>query len=200
MSTATLPQPAERLQVVPGLPFPFYPGRPMAGFALRTPEQAVAQLVADLDRGYFCQSKLNGDRAGLAVVSGAQGKELLVQNRHGGFLYQTVKNQQVFASLPAGTCLDGEVMPGGLFYPFECVALDGVSLLAAPTQVRVHAAQNLCQELGLAWLFASMTTVTVAKLRRNLPFCEGYVRKDNGPYPLGRSATAETPRWVKMKW
>lgn len=185
-----------RIIVVPGLPFPFVPGRPALGLPLTSARQARAQLKADLDQGYICQSKLNGDRVCVAVTD----DELLAQNRHMGWLSQPIRNYAAFASLKPGTCLDGELMPGGIFHPFECLAFEGTSLLQAPTTERVRVAKSVCQKIGVEWLFDTPLLAMVGRLRRNLPFCEGYVRKENGPYPIGHKVSAETDSWVKFKW
>lgn len=195
--------PMKRLRVVPGLAMPFFPARPMTGTALQNPDQAVQQYCRDMDQGYVCQPKINGDRACLGVVQweglGITDKIVVVQNRHGGWTSQCVKNAGKFFCLGVGTCLDGEILKGN-FHPFECLAISGVSLLQWPTIERVAMAQSVCDDLKVDWLFAPMGIAQIKLLRKNLPLVEGYVRKANTAYPIGSSSTSETQEWTKHRW
>ncbi len=188
-----------RIPVVPGLSMPFYPARPSPGYALSNPAQAVQQLKMDVDAGHLCQPKWNGDRACLGVVLYQEAVRVMIQNRMGGWTTQAVHNAQDFAHLGPGSCLDGEVL-GGIFYPFECLALEGHSFLQWPAQQRAALAKTVCAELDLEWKFEPITPVVVRRLRKNLPTVEGYVCKFNSPYPIGRSLADETRSWRKMKW
>lgn len=212
--------PAGRTVIVPGLAMPFFPARPMTGIVLSTPEQAMAQLSRDLDAGFVCQRKMNGDRSCLGIFNGENGPQILVQNRHGGWTKQSVKNAADFLFMGPGSCLDGEIMPGGLFHPFEVLAWGGVSLVNANTSERIRAARLASVEAGRPYLFdfpiepsyvaiarretakwkADPLRTWVSHLRANLPDCEGYVRKAETAYPIGRSAIAETTSWAKSKW
>lgn len=189
--------PALRIPVVAGISMPFYPARPTTGVALSTPDQAEAQLSSDRDAGYLCQPKANGDRVCLGVVNDG---DVVVQSRHGGWYRQPVRNASAFAQLGAGTCLDGEVMPGGTFHPFECLALAGESVVSRRASERAALAKLICLDMGVAWLFEPISISTVRRLRRNLPSLEGYVRKQDGAYPFGRSAASETSAWHKSRW
>ncbi len=191
---------AERHVVVPGLAMPFYPARPKVGTVLVDTTQALAQFCRDMDTGhYVLDPKLNGDRAGLGVIDIAGSVAIVVQNRHGGWLTQRVRNASLFLAMGAGSCVDGEVIDGH-FYPFEVLAWGGASLVAAPAAARKQAAVVLCRDLDVPFLFSTPTTAFIRRLRGNLPRWEGYVKKLNSPYPVGHSATAETDRWYKCKW
>jgi hypothetical protein len=184
-----------RVNVAPGIAMPFYPARPITGVALRTPDQAQLQFERDMDLGRTCQPKMNGDRAALGVTPSA----IHIQNRHGGWISQNVRNRAVYQELQAGTVLDGEVIDGH-FYPFECIAVDGVSLVSAPTSERVRTAKALCSRIGVPWLFDTPSISFIRKLRTNLPRWEGYVAKAEQAYPMGRTASGESPLWQKVKW
>lgn len=179
---------------------PFYPARPKTGFVFASARTATAQYVKDRNAGFICQPKFNGYRACLAVVGTATDKRVIVQNRRGAWLSHPVKNSALFRQLDVGTCLDGEVMPGGNFYPFECLTISGESLIASPTTIRIAAARLVCLELELDWIFSEMSVSAVGRLRANLPLIEGYVRKAQRGYQIGHSSTAETADWFKMKW
>ncbi len=190
----------ERVVIVPGIAMPFFPARPVKGIPLTTAAQAVERFCADMDSGDILQSKLNGDRAGLGIVADADGSLIVrVQNRHGGWLTQKVRNLAAFLALGAGTCLDGEVIDGD-FYPFEVLAWGGASLVGLPTYDRARAAQLACSYTGVPFLFSTPRLDFVRRMRANLPRWEGWVRKANLPYPIGHSAIAETTRWSKLKW
>jgi hypothetical protein len=184
-----------RINIAVGLSLPLFPGRPMNGLALRTADQAQAQFERDMDLGKLLQPKLGGDRAVLGVTPAA----LHICNRHGGWLHQGIKNRGLLQELQSGTVLDGEVIDGH-FYPFECLADGGTSLVAHPTEWRITCARTLCARIGVQWLFAPPTLAYIRKMRANLPRWEGYVAKSNLPYPLGRSASEETTRWTKHRW
>lgn len=188
----------ERFLVVPGLAMPFAPARPRCTLHKLDKASFLAQYEQDIaDLSVVIQPKLNGDRAGIGRCADGV---LRVQNRHLGWTTQAVRNLAAFRRLNPGTFLDGEI-EGGNFYPFECVALDGDSLVRSTTRCRVAAAKRLCEVLGIPYIFDAPTRKFAAAHVKNLPRWEGYVRKvDAASYSIGHSAAAETTDWCRVKW
>lgn len=191
--------PSQRIRIVPGLAMPFFPARPSMGVPA-TKKLGLCCFIADMDRGYVVQPKLNGDRACLGIVERDGGNFILVQNRHGSWLTQKIKNVGSFVNLGAGTCLDGEVVDGQ-FYPFEVLAWGGESFMGDTGIVREKLARIVCREAGVPYLFKPPTPKYVRRGFANLPRFEGWVSKDpKASYDLMSSATQESSSWVKYRW
>lgn len=187
----------ERIAIAPGIAMPFVPPRPHPGPLLLSPTRAVAQLAEDVAEGWIVQGKLNGDRACVGVA--AAGGQVIAQNRHLGWFRHRINNLGAFSIFGPGLCLDGEV-EAGIFYPFECVALNGRSYVQAKTSERVALAKDLCAQAGVPYIFDAPTPAAIRRLRKNLPRWEGYVAKRDAYYPIGGTVTQETSLWRKCKF
>jgi ATP-dependent DNA ligase len=173
-----------------GLSLPFYPMRPTSGVRC-----TVAQLIRDLDsKQWAIQPKMNGDRADLGITE--QGA--LIQNRHLGTYSFPVLNKHVFEALPAGTLLDGEVWNSN-FYPFECLAYGSRLMLDIPVEWRIYQAKQVCETLGVDWMFETPTPEWVLANQTNKTW-EGYVKKRIGSPYLIWGVEREADTWFKVKW
>ena len=151
-------------------------------------EKCTIENVARLS-DYVIQPKLNGDRVILTMTD--DGVELM--QRHGAPYTFMVRNRNEFASLPAGTVLDGEVFASN-FHPFETVGPE-------PVEVRVSAAKTICLMLGVEWLFDTPGPEFYAAGRDNLPMFEGIVAKRvGGKYRPTKKHWHESQDWLKLKW
>jgi hypothetical protein len=136
-----------------------------------------------------------GDRACLAVRAG----KVCVQNRHGGWYGHNV-DTEAFKELPDRTALDGEVR-GGLFHPFEALAVNGKSLLRCTTSEREVVAYQLTRLVGQRWMFAHPSKRWLLSLGDNLPDWDGVVlKKASAPYVLLGSSTQTSATWFKRVW
>ena len=152
---------------------------------------------------HVLQPKLNGDRAGLAVI---EGNRVVIQSRRGDWYPFEVQNRNTFAkSCSPGTLFDGEVYRK-VFYPFELLAINGESLLREPVEARIYSAREVCETIGVPWLFSppcsewlkAQATAIEPPLTRQW---EGVVAKMKGtPYKILGAAHQESPEWTKLKW
>lgn len=187
----------DKITIVNGIAMPFYPMRPAVGRVLRNKgnvEEFYSQVLRRQD--WVVQPKLDGDRATIGVRDG----NVYVQNRHGGWYRHNVKNLTDFTYLPDKTVLDGEVFEGN-FYPFECLAVDGKSVLRATAAEREVLAFSLSKLVGHAWKFNRPSKQWIANLDRNKPVYGGVVLKRLGsPYIIMGSATQFSLDWLKRCW
>jgi ATP-dependent DNA ligase len=186
----------ETVKVARGIVMPFFPMRPRSGSPLRTIKQ-VEELVAVLDDGrWIVQPKAGGHRACLAVVDG----KVWVQNRHGKWYAKPVKNAQDFLKLPNRTCFDGEVLDGS-FYPFECLADSGKSMLFRPASEREVVAFQFSKFLHHDWKFRKPSPKFLRQMRHNLPTWEGVVLKEYmSLYVVMASEAQHSNTWLKRIW
>lgn len=171
--------------------------RPFKGRTLSRPDN-IRELYHDaVERGLWSiQPKLGGDRADLAVVD----KKVYIQNRHGGWLRQKVRNAPDFLRLPNRTCFDGEVFKGN-FYPFECLASNSNPFLSAEVHERVALAKDMMGFLKQPWLFDPPTLAWLLNRAKNAPIFEGVVLKQvRSRYVLLGSATQTSSAWMKRLW
>lgn len=184
------------VDICTGLTLPFYPMRPTRGRALQRPGNIKELCEAVESKLWVMQPKLNGDRAGLAVVDG----KVYVQNRHGGCYRFRVSNAKDFLALPNRTCFDGEVFKGN-FYPFELLACNAVNFLRAEAHERVRLAKDLVQFLRHPWMFDTPTQAWLMRRGANLPNYEGVVlKKTKSVYIQLGSPTQSNLEWFKRLW
>src|SRR5574343_881754 len=184
-----------RLQVIPGLSFPFFPMRPTPGPSLLTKE-AVAQVVDYIRRDQFVvQRKRNGDRVIMAKING----KVYWANRHGSFYNYDIANKALFNNLPDTTVLDGEVRDK-TFSPFEGLVLGGKSYLLDGPDIREMVARKVCSDLNDNWAY-EVSEIWMLDFEKNWPVEEGVVIKRVGSryLPLG-SDNQNSPTWFKLKW
>jgi ATP-dependent DNA ligase len=184
------------VEVARGLTMPFYPMRPRQGSPIRTKTQVEAVLEQIRSDKWIVQPKLGGHRACLALVD----KQIHAQTRHGTWRARPISNAEVYKKLRDRTCLDGEIV-GDEFHPFECLAINGKSLLMAPAVEREAVALQITRLLGLPWLFARPTPKYIEARRANLPRWEGVVMKlyMSTYVPMG-SKTQSSGAWLKCLW
>lgn len=186
-----------KVEVCTGLVLPFYPMRPAKGRRLSRPVE-IKQLWQDAveQKRWVMQPKLGGDRACLACVDG----RVYIQNRHGGVFRHKVANAADFLKLPNRSCFDGEVFKGN-FYPFELLAMNGVSLLTTVVHERVRLAKDMAGFLRHPWLFDTPLMDWLLRRKLNRPTYEGVVLKQAGsPYILLGSETQTSQKWLKRLW
>lgn len=178
-----------RVRLNSGIGLPFYPMRPSRG-AIAT----EAQLQMDLDNGWLCQPKLDGDRTILGVTA----DDMIFTSRHMAEYSFQVKNAARFKGLQPGTCLDGECWKGN-FYPFEVLAVGNQSFLGEPVERRVGYAKYLCELLGVPWLFEPLKAGDIKRIKRT-PEIEGYVKKRLGSTYEIAGSQRDSLEWIKIKW
>jgi ATP-dependent DNA ligase len=175
---------------------PFFPMRPRSGPRL-TRRHIERILQEQHDHVYVFQPKLNGHRVMLGI--GHKG-EMILANRHGGLYTKPVINTMDFRKFNDGTLFDGEVY-AGVFYPFECLALEGRSFRPNTTEERIILAMQMCRLAGVQWVYPTPTRDWLWKLDGHMPRYEGLVRKvPNAPYSVLHSASATSQEWLKLKW
>lgn len=184
------------VEVVRGITMPFFPMRPKSGSPITTKKQ-VDHVVDQIESGdWLIQPKAGGDRACLAVVEG----HIWVQSRHGDWRKRPITNGDDFLKLRDRTCFDGEVIDDQ-FRPFECLAVNGKSLLLSPAVEREAVAQQLVKLIGHKWFFPKPTKSFLKATRSNLPRWEGVVMKGYMSFYVPQaSATQSSGQWIKCKW
>jgi len=184
------------VEVVHGIAMPFFPMRPASGSPIHTKRQ-IDHVVSQLSSGdWLIQPKAGGERACLAVVDG----QVLVQNRHGAWRKRPIVNGEDFLKLRNRTCFDGEVIDDQ-FHPFECLAVNGRSLLLSPAVEREAVAQQLVKLIHHKWFFPKPTRTFLSAARKNLPVWEGVVMKGYMSFYIpAAKANQESGTWLKCKW
>lgn len=187
----------EKIIVVPGIAMPFFPMRPQFGAPFSN-KRVIKQFNDEVLNTYdwFVQPKLDGDRASIGVVDG----KVYIQNRHGSWYKHRVNNLPDFKHLPNRTVLDGEVFKGN-FYPFECLAVDGMSVVLHTPNEREVLAQAMVKLIGHTWKFPRPTLKWIERLSANAPEYDGVVMKRWGsPYIIAGSASTGNLDWKKRHW
>lgn len=183
--------------IVPGIAMPFFPMRPIRGHVIRNKRDVEDFYWRNLrTEDWLIQPKLEGSRASIGILD----KKVHIQNRHGAWYRRKVNNLADFAKLPNKTVLDGEVFKGD-FFPFECLAIDGVSVVRATAFDRQDIAFKLVTLLGHTWKFKRPDKAWVAQLRKNEPVYGGVVLKRSGsPYIIQGAANGASRDWMKRCW
>lgn len=182
--------------------FPFFPMRPFTGARLFDEAAIDAALALQANGELILQKKLNGDRGVLGVLDST----VYLANRHGSFYKMTCDNTADFSDLPSGTLIDGEIYKKK-FYPFEAIQIgDNKLFMERDTQLRIDAAQRVCCDLGIDWLFDIPTKAwmleqkAIADAGGDIVW-EGVVGKaPRCKYLPMASETSESANWRRMKW
>lgn len=186
----------QQITVARGIAVPFYPMRPAKGLPLRLKSNRE-KFVKDYLKSneWVVQPKLNGVRAVLAV----SGKRVYVFNRH--LNQEQVVNAAAFIKhMPDKTVFDGEIL-GGVFYPFEALAISNQNFMAATTSERTVLAYQFTRLMGLTWLFGSPTPAWLMKGKEHAPKYDGVVMKRAAArYRSPVTSTQETFDWLKCRW
>ena len=187
---------SDTVAVIHGITMPFFPMRPKTGSPISTVRQ-VKHIREMMETGdWIVQPKAGGDRACLAVVE----KKIYVQTRHGTWRKRPIKNGEAFLKLRDRTCFDGEILDDE-FHPFECLAINGRSLLLSPASEREAVAYQCARLMKQRWLFAKPNQAFLKARRGNLPNWEGVVMKGYmSSYVMLASATQSSGTWLKCKW
>jgi ATP-dependent DNA ligase len=187
----------DKIVITRGLAMPFFPMRPAVGRVLRN-KRNVQEFYDQVlrKREWVVQPKLEGDRATIGVLDG----KVYIQNRHGSWYKQRVRNIEDFKNLPNKTVLDGEVFKGN-FYAFECLAVDGKSVAMSTVMEREVLAFQLTKLLGHTWKFDRPSKGWIANLGDNAPEYGGVVLKRAGsPYIVMGSPDQASLDWFKRCW
>jgi hypothetical protein len=185
-----------KVEIGPGLAMPFKLMKASVGAPLRTSKD-IKNAVKELDNdAVLVQPALGGQRVCVAIVD----KNVFITDDQARWITKPPRNGHDFLKLPNNTCLEGYITRD-TFYPEDCLAVRGQSLIHRTAAERSAMAYQLCKFLQQPWLFDRPSPRFVKAARKNLPDYPGLMLKDYMSFYVLISSNAEASKaWQKRLW